>query len=176
MRSGKYDVVPGAWFLESRKEHYRYGDVFALNRVVVICRKNNSVEFKTMKDLTGLNMAVSRGYAYPEIFQKADNFTRHESVSLEQSLKMVLNERVDCTLGDELVARYTAKKLFATAANLISYSKVAIEEEELFFMVSKRHPNSEKIVQSFNRALHAMRQDGTYDAIYKKFGLKVPQL
>lgn len=171
IETGKYDLLPGVWHTSEREKFIFFGDVIAENRMVIINHAFYDFEYKKLEDLRGEVVGVAIGYGYPEFFMQADYFIREEAVDLESNLRKLIYRRINLTIGDEMVARYTASKNFADAADLIKYAKVPVEETPLLFGISIKVTGYEEITKSFNHSLAKMREDGSYQAILRSHQL-----
>lgn len=167
---GRIDILPGIWYQEGRVESIAYGSVLSINRLVLMSRSYRETRIENLSDLDNLKVGVAQDYAYPKVFVEAQNFKRDFSKNLEVILNKLKNGRVDAALADELVARYTANKLFSSET-LFDYSKEALEIKNLFIGISRKTRNYRKILFLFDQALDEMKIDGTYEALLKKHGL-----
>lgn len=169
-QQGVLDVIPGIWYTKERALTLAYSDPIAENRLVYITRQDAPFIIEKMEDLKDLRVGVGRAYAYPEAFLKATHFKRDISESLEINLRKLVSGRIDVTVGDELVARYTLDQLFPKPPSL-RYSEHSLEAKPLYMGISRKLPNYREILKRFNKALAEMRADGTYEALKKRHKL-----
>ncbi|WP_085905730.1 substrate-binding periplasmic protein [Kiloniella majae] len=167
---GKVDLVPGLWYQAERAEKIAYGAVLGENRLVFISLKEGKRRVNSIRDLENLYVGVAQDYAYPKSFTEATHFKRDVSKDLETILKKLEDGRVDAALADELVARYTANKLFPNL-NMFSYGTEAIEVKKLYIGISRKTPEYKLILELIDTQLRAMKTDGTYRNLLIKHGL-----
>ena len=99
LSNGRYDlVVNGVGITETRKETYDFSEPYVYNTTVLIARKDNE-EIKSLADLEGKVTANSLGSTFESIAIDAGVDHVETVDSLEETLNMVLNGRVDATLN-----------------------------------------------------------------------------
>jgi polar amino acid transport system substrate-binding protein len=57
-----------------------------------------------------------------------------------------------------------------TGVGDVKFLSPPLEEKPVFAMFSKKNPDYKEKVDAFNKGLKAVEQDGTLDAIMKKYG------
>lgn len=170
-RSAKKDLLLGAWHTPERARDYLFSDPYMFNRVVFIKLLGDDYEYYGLSSLKGKEVGVLKGYAYNNEFLAAKNFNKSESSSLIVNLRNLLAQRVELTLADEYVARYTISKDIPSYSDQFAFSLNALGEEPLHLAISRKHPEAEQIISAFNRSLKAMRADGRYEEIIRKHNL-----
>ena len=138
------------------------------NRLVVISHHKIKLEFASLKDLAGHTVGIARDYGYPEDFLSSDLFVRETANSLEQNLKKIVYGRIAITVGDELVARYTALSKFGDAHSLFRYSKAAIDIHQYHAGVSRQNPAYEDITAALNKGFEELRDSGRFQKIMSR--------
>ena len=99
LSNGRYDlVVNGVGITESRKETYDFSNPYVYNTTVLITRTDNE-EIKTLSDLQGKVTANSLGSTFESIAIEAGVDHVETVDSLEETLNLVINGRVDATLN-----------------------------------------------------------------------------
>jgi len=165
---GVYDVVAAAWFSEARKKRFVFSEPYFTNRMRLIGRKGHNIKVEKLEDLRGLRVGVVRGYAYGEEFEKADYFTRVYQNHLIQNLLLLSTGTVDLVVGDEFAIRHELQAYMPTQRDKLEFLPKAIVIKKLYIAVSRANPRSGKLIADFNKAIAAMRQDGSYQAIVDK--------
>jgi len=165
---GVYDVVAAAWFSEARGKRFLFSEPYLTNRMRLIGRKGRDIKVEKLEDLRGLRVGVVRGYAYGEEFQKADYFTKVYQNHVIQNLLLLTTGKVDVVVGDEFAIRHQLRDYMPSQADKLEFLPKAIAIKKLHIAVSRDNPRSGKLIADFNKAIAAMRQDGTYRAIVDK--------
>lgn len=170
--TGRFDVLPSVWHSKERAEKLVFADRIATNRIVFMKRAGDSFTFNSLEDLDGKLVGTVQGYSYREDFLNAESFTRESTSSLLTNLRKLLGKRIDLTLGDELVTRYTINQELPDQADQIVFTDGALSSKPLHVTISRQRDDAEALAESFNAELEEMRADGTYDAILARHGLK----
>ncbi|MEH6631427.1 MAG: transporter substrate-binding domain-containing protein [Halopseudomonas aestusnigri] len=164
---GEIDIIPGIWYSDERAKTILYGTVLATARLVLISRANYPQKIETLKDLDNLTVGVVQDYAYPQFFLEAQNFDRDFSRNLDFNLIKLAKGRIDAALGDELVARHTSRKLFKGKVQF-RYGSKSLDTKNVYLGISRAHPEHDRILFLFEKALEEMKVDGTYKKLLTK--------
>ncbi|MNY13203.1 Bacterial extracellular solute-binding protein, family 3 [compost metagenome] len=87
------------------------------------------------------------------------------------AVRMVAADRVKLTLEDEYVARYYLAREPAKVRNAVEFLPKPLSENGLHILVSLKNPRHEQIVAGFDRAIAAMKADGSYERLLKQHGM-----
>ena len=74
------------------------------------------------------------------------------------------------TLEDELVARYHLNRELLGIRDELEFLPLPLSENGLHILVRRSHPQHREIVSRFDRAIQAMREDGSYAVIFARHG------
>ena len=103
--SGKFDGSAAAWKDAERERTLLFSQPYLENRLILVARRGGDVSAATLAALKGKRIAIVEGYSYGEtIDQSGATFVR--SRTDEDSLRLLLDSKVDYTLMDELVVQY----------------------------------------------------------------------
>lgn len=170
-KSGESEVLVGVWYNKERAEQYVMSAPFLHNRIVFIQSKGDNFEFQGLDSLKGKNVGVIRDYSYSKDFTAANGFKKVAASNLVSNLKKLAANRIELTLEDEIVARYTINEKLPKLKDKFTFSSNALGEEALHIAIRRGHPQGQQLIEAFNQALVAMKTDGSYDAILKSHGL-----
>lgn len=162
---GIYDVIISAWYTKERESHFQFTDPYFVNTIQFVKRKDAPINFRGYQDLKGLVIGVVNGYAYGDEFDNAKGILKLPSNHLIQNLLKLQQGRIDLTLGDKWVVRHELTEYFPTAIKDFAFLGKPVATRPLHAAVSRAHPQHEKIVTDFNKALKAMKADGSYEKI-----------
>lgn len=168
---GRYDVLINAWQSDARTRIGAFSQGYLSNRVRLLKRKGDVLRFDTLSDLYPHAIAVVRDYAYAAEF---DNDGRLQKVPVRDfsvAVGMLAAGRVRLTLEDEYVARYYLQRESAGVRNRVQFFGKPVSENSLHILVSFRHPQHAQIVAGFDKAIAAMKADGSYARLLKDYGL-----
>lgn len=172
LRQGRYDVLINAWHSEERARFGYFSQPYLINRIRFLRRKGAAVEFQELVDLYPYRIAVMRDYAYSPEFDGDRLLTKVIVSSFESGARMVSAGRVDLMLEDELVGRYHLGRELSAIRDELEFLPRPLSENGLHLLISLSRPDHQRIAEAFNRSIEAMREDGSYAAIFARHGLQ----
>jgi polar amino acid transport system substrate-binding protein len=164
-QAGDYDILPSAWYSKERDALLKFSEPIATNRIVFVHNAGEPFEFHSLNDLKGKVVGVQSAATYGPEFMASDLFKREPVTEPLLSLKKVAAGRIDLTLDDELVTKYTINTKIPELASQLALTKGALSENGLYVTFSRKRPDVEKLAADFNKALADMKADGTYDKL-----------
>jgi len=168
---GRYDVLVNAWYAEDRTQIGQFSAEYLLNRVRFIKRKEEPIEFDNLEQLHAYPIAVVRGYAYSKDFDEDQQMQKVPVHSFAMAVRMLAAERVKLTLEDEYVARYYLARESPKVRNAVEFLPKPLSENSLHILVSLKNPEHEQIVAGFDKAIAAMKADGSYARLLEQHGM-----
>lgn len=165
-----YDIVVSAWYNDERTSYGVFSKPYLINRIRFLRRKGSEIQFRTLSDLGTNSIAVVRGYVYQQAFDSDPALLRVPVVDFAMGARMLAAGRVQLTLEDELVARHYFQYELRGIEEQVEFLPKPLSENGLHILVRKSHPHAEEIVERFNQAMQAMREDGTYARIFAAHG------
>lgn len=158
----RYDaVINQVGITDERKKKYDFSDPYIASKAVLIVSGDNT-DIKSFADLKGKKSAQSLTSNFGKL--AASNGAELVGTDgFDQSIQLVLNGRADATVNDSLSFLDFKKKkpdanvkIVATEANA-DYSGVIIQK------------NEPDLLAAINKALAAIKADGTYQKISDKY-------
>ncbi|MCG8572735.1 MAG: transporter substrate-binding domain-containing protein [Spirochaetes bacterium] len=128
------------------------------------------VKWASLADFKSFTMGGVGGYWYLSEFEKA-GLKIDLASSDESNISKLYNKRIDFALTDELVGWDIIKKQFPNAINQFATLDKPFNENYLHLMVSRKYPNSKKLMEQFNKAFASIKSKGIYARILKKYNL-----
>lgn len=171
LQQDTYDVLINAWYTDERAVYGHYSQPYLVNRIRLLQRKNAGINYTQLSDLYPYSIAVVRGYAYSPVFSNDSRLNKVEVVSFDLAARMLHARRVDLTLEDELVARYRLNRSLTGIRDQLEFLPQPLSENSLHILISRKHPQHQQIADDFNKAIEAMRADGSYAQIFQRHGL-----
>lgn len=165
VQSGQADaLMAGTTITEARKKVFTFSDPYFDTKIVIATTKKNPVsEYEQLK---GKTVGVKNGTA-------AQNFLDQHKSKYGYTIKTfdtgdtmynsLATGAVDAVMDDEAVIQYAIQKGQDLALNMTG------EAIGSFGFSVKKGSQYEYLVEDFNKALAAMKKDGTYDSIMKKW-------
>jgi polar amino acid transport system substrate-binding protein len=168
LEKNKVDILPAVWFTQERTKTMLYSESYAANRLVFIKKKGDDYEFNGLSSLYDKVVAVIRDYAYEETFLKDKNIKFSIADSLNSNVKKVITGRADLTLDDEIAAKSI---IDSKLLSKIEFTKNALSEIPLFITCDKKNKKCASIIESFNKGLASMKEDGSLAQLFSELGL-----
>ena len=168
---GRYDVLVNAWYDDARTHLGQFSAEYLINRLVVIKRRDDPIEFQNLEQLHDYPIAVVRGYAYTAAFDQDTQLQKIPVHSFAMAVRMLAARRVRLTVEDEYVARYYLAQESARVRNSVEFLPQPLSENSLHILVSLKNPEHEQIVASFDREIAKMKVDGSYARLMKQHGM-----
>lgn len=169
---GRYDVLVNAWYNDSRTRIGQFSEGYLDNRVRLLKRKADVIHFERLSDLYPHSIAVVRDYAYSADF---DNDLRLQKVpvrSFPVAIGMLAAGRVTLAVEDEYVASWFLQQGPSNAKDQIEFFGKPVSENNLHILVSLKHPQHAQIVADFDKAIGAMKADGSYARILEHYAFR----
>jgi polar amino acid transport system substrate-binding protein len=159
--SDKFDGSAAAWKDAERERTLIFSEPYLENRLILVARRGADVSAVTLADLKGKRIAIVEGYSYGDaIEQSGPTFVR--SHTEEDSLRLLLDGKVDYTLMDELVVEYILRNYADEARKRLQVGSTPLVTRQLYLAVRRALPDAESIVARFNAQLRGMITDRTY--------------
>ena len=168
---GRYDVLINAWYSEDRTQIGEFSQEYLVNRLRFLKRKESAVDYQNLTQLHPYSIAVVRSYAYSPAFDGDSSLKKVPVASFSTAVRMLAAGRVDLTVEDEYAAKVALGREPDEVRNNVEFLPRSLSENGLFILVSLKTPGHDKIVADFDKAIAAMKADGSYDKLLKLHGL-----
>ncbi len=160
---GELDGIAALWQTKERAVTLKYSTAYLTNRLLPVVRGDSGLEITRMEDLTDLRIVTVEKFAYGEEVENTLASMRVTMVrGFENALSAVESNEADVALIDELAVRDYVSQ--AESSNL-SIGQTALSYRELYFAVSRKHPQHGEIIAAFNKAYLSMLKDGSINNI-----------
>jgi polar amino acid transport system substrate-binding protein len=167
-RTGVYDVFATPWYTLKRDRFLHFSRPYLESSIRFIKRKDSDFAYTVFDDLEGLKIGVVKGYAYDEDFNQSPTIEKVSASSLTHNLRKLLAEEIDLTLDDERVLLYEIARSTPDAMTTLEILQKPLVVRGVNIGVSRKNPDHARIVADFDKAIAAMKQDGTYEEILEK--------
>ena len=169
LETGRYDImVNGVGVTDERAEKYNFSTPYAYNKTAVIVRGDYD-EISSMEDLKGKKTAntISSTYAAQA---EAYGATVTPVDDLNQTIELLLSNRIDATLNAEVVFNDYKKEHPDSNIKIATYSD---QVEEIAIPIRKGD-DTVTLLEAVNDALDEMAKDGTLTELSEKyFGMDI---
>ena len=162
--AGRYDImVNGVGITPDRQEKYDFTTPYAYNRTAVIVRGDYD-EISSMEDLNGKKTANTISSTYAALAESYGAKTTGVD-DLNQTIELLLNDRVDATLNAEVTYFDYLKE--HPDAN-IKIAALTNDASQVAFPVRKGDETA-TLREALNQAINELREDGTIAEISEKY-------
>lgn len=164
VQSGQIDMIAaGMDATPERAEHVAFSDVyFDQNGFVIVTRKDNN-SIKDWKDLEGKNVGAQVGTTSVELAQEAKAATVKQIDSNSQAFMELQAGTLDAVVLDQPVTMYYLNQGADKDLQIVGSPKKAPG------MSLGLNKDNKEMVEAVNKALKEIKENGTYDKIYKKW-------
>lgn len=173
VKDGRIDGIFSIYLTPERQEFLKYADEVLITQVqAFFVRKDSAITFDGDLDkLSELRIGIINQTSYGPrldsalekgLFKKVD--VAHSASSNVQKL---MHERVDLIPSYRHVVLDTARTL-GVAADIRELAP-AVDAIPSYLAFSNKRDYT-RVIGAYNQALRAMKKDGTYDAIFNKYG------
>ena len=169
LAADRYDaVINQVGITEEREARFDFSQPYIVSKAVLIVRADND-EIAGFGDLSGKRAAQSLTSNYGKLAEEA-GASLVGTEGFDQSIQLVLTGRADATINDNLSYLDFKKQKPDAPVKIVATQDEAAASG---IIVQKGNP---ELVAEINRALDAMKSDGTYAAISETyFGADVSQ-
>ena len=159
--SGKFDGSAAAWKDADRERVLLFSQPYLENRLILVARRGGDVSAAKLASLDGKRIAIVEGYSYGDaIDQSGPTFVR--SRTDEDSVRLLLDGKVDYALIDDLVVQYIVNNYPEEARARLQIGTTPLITRPLHLAVRRSLADAESIVSRFNAQLRGLITDRTY--------------
>ncbi|MEZ8196503.1 MULTISPECIES: amino acid ABC transporter substrate-binding protein [Vibrio] len=172
LETGRIDTISNQITItEARQAKYLFADPYVVDGAQITVRKNNDA-IKSIEDLSGKTVAVNLGSNFEQLLRDYDKNNAITIKTYDTGIEHdVALGRADAFVMDRLSALELIKKT-GLPLKLAGQPFETIENAWPFL----NNDNGKKLQQDVNKALAAMRADGTLGSISEKwFGADITQ-
>lgn len=154
-------------YAPEREQDFTYSDPVMKELFVLFHRKDRPLEWDNLSDLSDLKIGTSFGYSYgPDFDTAVDNklLSVDEAASTVLNFKKLLYGRIDAFPEEINVGYYILnRELSRSEVQQVTHHPKPILENESFLLFPKNEPETQHLVEIFNRQLAEFRNNGRYD-------------
>lgn len=170
---GVFDAIGSIWYTEARAKDFAFSDPYLFHEIKFVKKTSSQdIQFNNLNDLHGLLIGTLKDYAYGDAFLQSRQFARLPQNHLLQNLLLLKQGQIDLALGEQRKIRYELKKYMKNQSAEITILPNPLIRKGTHIAVSKSNPRHKEIIAGFNNALKAMKADGSYGSIVKKYDAK----
>ncbi|WP_163337459.1 ABC transporter substrate-binding protein [Desulfopila sp. IMCC35008] len=167
-RENEYAGYLPEYYSEEVAKDFIFSDPFPGGELSFFKRKDDTINYSSLQDLTPYIIGVVRGYVNTPEFDEATYLTKEEASDDLQNLRKLLGNRVDLIVADRYVVFHLMRTYLSDRTGEVDYIDPPLAQKQLYLCISKNHPNAQAILASFNAGLKIIRQDGSLLRLIEK--------
>lgn len=165
---GGYAGYLPEYYSEEVAEDFFFSDPFPGGELTFFKRKSDTISYSTLRDLQPYTIGVVRGYVNTAEFDEATYLKKKEANDDLQNLRKLLGNRIDLIVADKYVALYLLRTYLSESMEDVDYIAPPLDQKQLYLCISKKYPNAQNILASFNDGLKISRQNGSLLRLIEK--------
>lgn len=161
LQSGKIDlIISGMTATEERRKFVNFSDAYYVSQQSILVYGDDN-EIKTFDDLEGKDVGVILGYTGDLIVSEMTNVKVQRYNATSESIMGLKAKKVQAVVLD-----YEPAKNYAAQNTELKLIETDSQSEE--YAIALRKENT-KLLSDINAALQTLRENGTYEALLKKY-------
>ncbi|MFT5706763.1 MAG: polar amino acid transport system substrate-binding protein [Oceanospirillaceae bacterium] len=166
VKNGKLNVAVRALEWVPRANDYSFSDPVLQYKSVLVSRGDKPLEFQYVKQLKGKKLITYLGFKYPVLdsFFMEKSIARIDVSSGSKMLQLIEKGRADAAIMNETVARWLIKEHKYKGVFYLSKGSLGVFDIRLMFNKAQK-----KYVESVNRTLANIKQEGKLQQIFNKY-------
>ena len=162
--AGMYDGSAAIWLSEDREKKYLFSEPYLQNQLVLVGQKGSDVSSISFTDFDGKRIGIIEDYAYG-IDINSDQVSLVTGKNDQQNLERLFSGQIDYMLVDALLIQYLLKYQVNDVSEHLEIGHAPILAKSLHFAIRKDIEDADSIISKFNKEIHKMIADGTYNKI-----------
>lgn len=163
LHDGKVDAIQGMKYSVARDKLYDYSKSYFTSIQAIFVRKDN-VRIRKLEDLKQTLVAVQKGDIAQELLKADRGIHLVEVNNQQEAITMLSTGKVDAFVGNQITGKY-----FAQLMDRQDNIKIVGEplHPEAYGLVVL--PKNKQLLSTINEGIDAIKKDGTYDKIQRKW-------
>ncbi|MBN1971737.1 MAG: transporter substrate-binding domain-containing protein [Candidatus Delongbacteria bacterium] len=166
-KKGEVDGYMPEYYSEELKNDFYVSEPFAGGPVGLFKRKGFDLKYEKLEDLKGYKIGVVRDYVNEENFDKATYLTKDEVTDDLTNIKKLLANRIDLFVADKFVGFYLLNEHMPEMTMQMEFVEPPLIVHDLYVCINKNVKDAKKKIDSFNKGLKEMKEDGSLDKMIK---------
>ncbi len=151
-----------------REDLFKWVGPLVPNKTVFFAKKGSGISLSTLDDAKKLKSIGTYKDDFGELLLKDKGFTNIDSVvDNKLNIRKLVAGRINLWIINEVIGIHLAKK--AGLDEKIE-SIFEVVSEQMYIAFSKNTPDA--IIEKWQKVLDEIKSDGTYEKVFKKYGVK----
>lgn len=162
LKADKFDIIIGQMTVtEERKESVDFTDPYVITGSVLVTREDTD-DITELEAIKGKKVGVGGGTTFEEVANGVDGADVKLYKAVGDYIQDLINKRLDVIINDQLLMSYNIQENDLP----IKITSDILNKDEIGMAVNK---GNEDFVEKINEILKEMKEDGTYNEIYKEW-------
>ncbi|MCH5584891.1 transporter substrate-binding domain-containing protein [Shimazuella sp. AN120528] len=163
LNDGKVDAIQGMKYSAARDKIYDFSKSYFTSVQAIFVRKDN-VRIRALQDLKNTRVAVQKGDIAQELLKEDRGIKLVEVNNQQEAISLLSAGEVDAFVGNQITGQY-----FAQLMDKQDNIKIVGEplHPEAYGVVVL--PKNKQLLTTINEGIDAIKKDGTYDKIQRKW-------
>lgn len=162
LKADKFDIIIGQMTVtEERKKSVDFTDPYVITGSVLVTREDTT-DITKLEDIKGKKVGVGGGTTFEEVANSVEGADVKLYKAVSDYIQDLTNKRLDAIINDQLLISYNIKE----EGLPIKIASDILNKDEIGMAVNK---GNDDFIEKVNVALGEMKEDGTYNEIYKKW-------
>ncbi|MDC0254729.1 transporter substrate-binding domain-containing protein [Bacteriovoracales bacterium] len=173
-KRGKYHALLGCWYTKEREKHFIFSKTNVDSTPHFLARPDSTIKIEKFDNLYGYTIGLIRGYALSPQLKEAistKKVRKLEASSHEALFKLLKVKRIDLVLENSTVMKAKLKKKWPSKAFNLKKVGSSFIDGFLYICWSRKKDGTQKISEDFNKGLKTIIENGTYERLWKKYGM-----
>ena len=171
---GLVDALAAAWYTEARATEYLFSEPYLESRLILLKLRADPTRYTDVSKLAGKRLGTQVDFAYGVDFDTIARLTLSPENHAIQNLLGLLNGSVDVVIGDQRTLAMQIHEYLPRDVLKFEVVDANLPTRTRHVAASRAIEGEELIIADFNRALAAVRKDGSYAAILAKWDKLYP--
>jgi polar amino acid transport system substrate-binding protein len=172
-KNGEKDILCGVYYTSEREEFLAYSPPIAEAQDVLFMKKGRNITYQQLTDLKPYKIGVLRGAAHGKEFDAAHFLNKEEVSNYGQNIRKILVDKIDLMAGPRDVINFIIKRDYPLFVDKIAIVNPPLSMNNIYFGFSKKVARHQALLKDFSRGLEIIKENGTFDLLAKKHGIKI---
>lgn len=169
----KFDLVSSGWRGENFAPHFDYLNVILIDTVNFITLEDSPIVSGEIENFHGKRVGHVRDSGGMDVFENQDKIEVVKAAVLKKLLYMLGGGRIDAIVSDPVNLNEAVKSLDRSFGKKLKVLQPPLQINYNSPLVSKKHPNKDRIIADFDRSYRALVAEGLYDELIGIHDLQV---
>ncbi len=171
---GLYDALASAWYSDERAKEYLFSEPYLPAKLILLKLRSDRAVYRDQSHLAGKRLGTQQDFAYGINFDEIPGLKLVPENHAIQNLLGLLNGKVDVVIGDQRTLAMQLNEYLPNELHKFEVVHANLPTRDRHVAASRAIDGEDKMIADFNRALAAVKKDGSYAAIVAKWDKRYP--